>query len=310
MKSLTQLWFLSLLTLSQNLVLLWPFFAFFTVMSIITAMTDTTPMDLTTPNIVMLLLCLLLFVAFLCGTMGMTVQAMRVSLGLPTPSTETSGQPVGTTPKPNPFQSFLLLKEFFPAIGSYFGRFITGFVIQVLLVIVLALLFNAALEYWIGYPHFLDSLWPKLGQMTPEQLESHLQALPFAQKMHLGKIAWLMIGGFLIYGLFNLMTMLWPALIITHDISATQAYFKSIRQFFRDPFRMVSTLLCYVGSVLGFTLLMSGGNTLMMSLYELILLLADLWFKLAVCGYALSLMHETNPSNGQPEKPSGISLNA
>jgi hypothetical protein len=132
----------------------------------------------------------------------------------------------------SPFDAFTLFREFLPGIAGYFPQFTLGGLIQSA-----ALLLFGSLAYpaWIKN----QAIFQELFRIQTEGIKT-MPSLSIAQQQHLGEFMLVMMLALLLYALFWLITMLWPAYVILYEDNALKACWRSFMQFIRDPLRLLA----------------------------------------------------------------------
>ncbi|HEY9686878.1 MAG TPA: hypothetical protein V6C52_07900 [Coleofasciculaceae cyanobacterium] len=132
----------------------------------------------------------------------------------------------------SPLEAFTLFREFLPGISGYFPQFTLGTIVQTGVL----LLFGS-----MAYPAWLknQALFQELFRIATEG-SKNLPMLSMAQQQHLGEFMLIMLLALLMYALFWLITMLWPAYVILYEDNALKACWRSFMQFLRDPFRLLA----------------------------------------------------------------------
>ncbi len=192
-----------------------------------------------TPEWALLILVVVMLVsAFLAGWFNMVGKACTRYLTNIAPTREPNLQTA--------LEGFTLFREFLPGVSRYFPTMLVGYLIQALVVFGLFLWMR---PLW-------DKNLPVLEQFYQDGLPTvaKLSALPPAQLLDLNELSMAILVSASIYVGFSLITMLWPAFVILHRDNVFTAYWRSLVQFFRDPFRLLLISLLLFGLQFLFTL--------------------------------------------------------
>ncbi len=190
---------------------------------------------------------------------------------------------------PDFFEIFGLLKEFFPGISNYMTRFIVGEIIHFAIIVLLVLGVSSLMEHIGGLPRIMDRFQEN---MTPEQIQALARSLSPVEQKAITDAAGLILSGLGLYLLFGLLTFLWPMIVITQGASAWGAYLKSIRQFFKDPLRLIAMGLLYlllVGLLEVFSLV---PNVWIASLLQFMALMNSIYFTVVLFFYTTQALPE------------------
>ncbi len=136
---------------------------------------------------------------------------------------------------PSPTDPFTLFKDFFPGIARFFPAMSVGYLLQAG---VFALLFwFMAKPVWVENLPLLEKLYDmaRQGILAPEKLSMTEQN---------GLVTlWLAVSGTLLcYGVFWVLTILWPAFVVYYQNNALKAHWRSLLQFCRDPLGMLAII--------------------------------------------------------------------
>lgn len=282
--------------LVENLTLFWPFLFLLLIVQLFAAMGQDTDADIFNPVLLAMLLVFWgLLMAFFAGIYHMAYQAVWRKFNPPSDKTK----------PPSPFENLFLLKEFFPGVGGYFSAFFIGGLIQVLLLLGIKFGSDAVIEAWGGYPAPLLKLQAQVVQQnefpTFEQMQQVVSRLSPVDINFMQNVSLLMMGLLSAYAVFSFLTMLWPAMVIAYDTSAVNAYFKSVRQFFKTPLLMLSIVFAYILVAVSIIQLFSMVGGFLGGLQGLFLLMANLWFMLLACYLVASVRKSEEPEGQIPE---------
>jgi hypothetical protein len=214
---------------------------------------------------------------------------------------------ITTEEEPDPalplMESFALFREFFPGIGTHFISFaIGGFLNLGVLAAILYFVQDATASMGPSI-----DLMEKLARMDLPQREAEMRAMSFAQLEALSRLSLIIMGGVIGYGVFVLLTMFWPAFVILHQQNVFKAYWQSILQFFRDPFRVIAIGLFFVlGHVLPL-LLFAGGSVFLLVMCQFLLMLLEIYTVVVLFVYVLHRIGKpaevTDTGNTPADKP-------
>lgn len=292
----------SLQVMGQYFVLPWPFCGMILLLMVIgSAVPPQAIMSLTPPVIAFVIVLGMIALAFKAGSFAMIYQAVQhyrnrqERLAKTTVIVPESGElPAEELAKiaPDPFEIFGLLKEFFPGVGEFLMRFVVGEIIHLVFLTLLILGLSYAMDS-IGH---LDQVINRFqDNMTPEQIQAMATGLSPAEQKAVVDFGGLVMLGVGLYMIFGLITFLWPMLVISHDISAWAAYGKSIRQFFRDPMRLIGLGFLYVLMVGLLELFSMVPNVWIASLLQFMALMNSIYFTVVLFFYTTQALPAPEP---------------
>ncbi len=146
--------------------------------------------------------------------------------------------------------AFKLFGEFLPGIGQFFGSFVVGTLVQALV---------AGLIIYLVWDHIGPqmALFEKLAAMQPVERAAYMARMPMPEQLALGQASLAMMAGLAGFALYTLLTMFWQAYVVFCEYHALKALWMSVRQFFRDPLRVMGLGLFFLMLQLLLTLLMA-----------------------------------------------------
>lgn len=170
---------------------------------------------------------LLIFAAIMAGWFNMVATACTRFLAQPR---EQALQPV------SPLDAFTLFRAFLPGVGQFFPNIALGYLIQIVMG---ALLMLTVQPLWAKNAALLE----KMTALGIDERMRFIQTLTQAQLVSLSELSMVMLAVLLVYALFAMLIMLWPTFVIYYGDNALKACLRSIRQFFRDPLRLLAISL-------------------------------------------------------------------
>lgn len=190
---------------------------------------------------------------------------------------------------PSPFEAFTLFGAFLPGIGRFFPQIALGGFIQLLFVALLgALLYPAWLKIQGGF-----------------SLPDIQAAIEFLL---------LLLVSFVCLAAFLLLTILWQPFVVLYDCNAFRAIGRSIRQFFRDPLRLLAICALAAGVEvalsLGIIISSAVDNKLLAAVFSFSSTLFQVYMLIVLFMYALHVTgrpaaqapaDEEAPIKGSPE---------
>lgn len=305
MKQLGKVFSDSLVILSRNFVLGYPFLLLLLILMMVMPEAGPPPLLASTSGetagfplleLAFYLGILLIGMAFMAGLFNMTYRAVRIywedkKRGEAGEAEEQEASEILWRP-------FGLMKEFFPGIGRYFVRFTIGGLVQFVFMALLAAAFFYYLEQTGGVPEVL-------GQLSRESTESEIveafTSLPVEDKVQLNRLAGFLLGAMLAYGLFWMLTMFWPAFVVMMEATAIRGYTNSLRQFTGDPLGVfgIGALFFVVTMVL--SLLLSGSMVLVV-LRQFLFIFVHLYFIIVTFVYLIYRYGLPSERDGEKEK--------
>lgn len=186
--------------------------------------------------ILLFLTILLLAAAVMSGWFHMVGRACHLYLQEAKKIRERSDSPENALPANIPLQALMLFREFLPGVSRYFLSVTTALLMHLL---VPFLLFLKLQPLWAANAPLMDKFY-KAAMATPNLNQQDLSRIFAPQELHsLEGLAMATLGALFVYGLFSMLTMLWPAYIVLYRKSAIAAYRDSIVRFFKDPLRLL-----------------------------------------------------------------------
>jgi hypothetical protein len=201
--------------------------------------------------------------------------------------------------------SFSIFKDFLPGIGRYFMPMVLGYAVQVAC---LAALLWSLNPLWLRAVVILRPVMDKMLQHHREMITSQqlMAALSASQKNTLIDLFMGFLMVLLGYGLFWLLTCLWPIMLLWYTGNPLRAYWLSLRQFFRDPLRLLSIGVCYsvLAVLLSFVMMLDG---LFLALFaRLGFLLLSIGLTITLFVYAWRVIGPPTVDEDKDEEPSPI----
>ena len=188
-------------------------------------------------------------------------------------------------------ESFRRVGDFLPGIGQFFTPVMVGYGIH--------------LAYFVLFGWLTRDLWeqnlPILYRLAGTGVDQSVKiqlSLPPEQQASLAMLSLAMLAGLLIYAVLFLLLMLWPAFIVFYQKSGVDACFASLRQFFKDPLRLIALAVInllirlpflFAGPVLG------GGSPFLAILFMFMCLLTEVFFTVVLFVYAYQLIGKPIP---------------
>jgi hypothetical protein len=160
-------------------------------------------------------------------------------------STQTSPAQTASTEPPavdSFFEPFKRFNAFLPGVGEHFWSFVLGNGIQILVGLFLLAISYLIIDQTTGFPsdNIAKDLMTQAEKLaTTQEMKKYLLNLPTPEQ---DKIAFALLcftGSMLVYMGFSTLTFLWPAFVVSHHVGAFKAYWLSLRQFFKDPGRIL-----------------------------------------------------------------------
>jgi hypothetical protein len=150
----------------------------------------------------------------------------------------------------SPLDALTLFKAFFPGVGRFFAPIVGGYLIQLVMAVLLMLPAQPLLvKNWV--------VLQKMALLSATDRLRLFYTLGTGQQESLGLLSTLLLSGLLVYALFAVMTLLWPAFVIYYDNNPLKACYRSIAQFFKAPVSLITLCLLIVGVRVPFLLLAS-----------------------------------------------------
>lgn len=284
--------------LGQNLVLGYPYFLFFMVVLLVMPMEGLVTVDFSGAQglsfYVFIAALVLLAFAFLAALFQMIYTASEDYLQqLEVSPEEMAEQMAKEDPNEILFAPFKLLKEMMPGIGNHFVQFTIGGVINL---VVLGLLAFAVIYVSSEMLPTVKTVFVNLQQLAQEEspdLFGFFEALGLDEREALTAFTVNMTYASIVYGLFFLVTIFWPSLVVSRNISAVQAYQQSIKLFISDPLTILTGGLLYFVLNLSVGLLLST-NVVLLVLRPFITVFVDIYFLTATMLYVLMIAQKGN----------------
>lgn len=257
MQNLRNMMMYSWLIVGQNYVLLYPVLFFQLALGIIFAQASQTTFDLDLKWALLILVVMLLYNAINAGWYAMLLDAVqhfsRINIlvtDAPKETETTLSTQTGSAQTPNTeppavdsfFEPFKRFNAFLPGVGEHFWSFVLGNGIQILVGLFLLAISYLIIEQTTGFPSEtiakdLMSQAEKLA--TTQEMKKYLLNLPTPEQDKIAFALLCLMGSLLVYMIFSTLTFLWPAFVVSHHVGAFKAYWLSLRQFFKDPGRIL-----------------------------------------------------------------------
>lgn len=215
----------------------------------------------------------LLTAAFMSGWFNMIATASHRYI------TRQKGKPMDVAAT---VEAFKLFGEFLPGVGRFFLPFALGIAIQGLVVFLL----------YLGLQDLISvnmNVFEKIAEAPPYERNAILTTLTPEELNRFADLALAMIGSMAVYGLYTLLTMFWPALVILYGHNVFKAFWLSIRQFFRDPWRILALGLFFLSAQLVLTLMMSLG-AVMFIVSQFLALMLEIYMAVVLFVYIMAAL--------------------
>lgn len=286
---------------TRSFTLIYVFFLFLLVVSIVVGNpAQSLTMDIR--SLVLTGLVLLIFSAMMSGFYNMVAVICRQSLA---PDLATRWNPDRT--QKNFSGGFKAFKNFLPGIGQFFVPMTIGYLIQGGFLTLLFWLLN---PLWLKATPILNQLLQALANNVPTEAFIHSLSMP--QLMALNNLVLGICGILLGYGFFSMVTMLWPVMMVNYTQNPLLAYGRSLRQFFRDPLRLIALSLLFFTLKLLCSLLSLAPGLFLNIFSQMSLFLLEIFITITLFVYAWRnigqpvepLANETPASSPNADRPS------
>lgn len=215
---------------------------------------------------------ILLSAAFMAGWFNMISSASQRYF------TSQKGKPVdvGVT-----VDAFKLFGDFLPGVGRFFGSFAVGTLIQAAV---------AGLIIYAVWDHIGGNLplFEKIAAMQPVEREAYMGHMPRAEQLAIGEAFLAILVGAAVFAVYTLLTMFWQAYIVFCGHSAPGALWMSVRQFFRDPLRILGLGLFFLMLQLLLTLVMASSPVAFV-VGQFFSLMAEIYMAIVLVVYVMSV---------------------
>lgn len=280
----------------RNMILVYPLLLFLLLVSVLMHPESGALPTLDMKWILLIGSIILLFFAFLAGWNNMMYEACRrwvfPDKTPPVPASQTQTPPTGA----EPFKEiFSLFGYFLPGVGEFFGSFLIGGLIQVGVALLIFYGAQTLIEQGGGVPHVLEKM---TALKTQAEVNTFIAGLPVTEQEQMGRFSMVLLGAMAVYGMFYLLTMLWGPYVIVHRVNVFKAYGLSMRQWVRDPLRILAIALLFF-MVYSLLLLLQPNDMGLMLLFQFIFLFLKTLFGLVLFVYLL----QTHPSEQAMHPP-------
>jgi hypothetical protein len=275
---------------SRSFALIYVFFLFILVASLILGPAG--PIGWNARSLVLGVLLILILSAFMAGLYYMIEVACRRFLGDNAPEALPSGKREAVR------TAFSLFRDFLPGVGAFFVPVAVGILIQT--GVLLGLIGWGLSPLGTQLAPFLERLTNLAvtgGTATPESL---LPALSPERQATLGLT---LLGSILACVVFGVVTMLWPVFVVMYRENPLTAYGRSIRQFFRDPFRLLALSALFAFGETALSLLIVIGGVLGEIFGRLASLLLQIYLMISLFVYAWSTIGPPSPLPAEDDEP-------
>lgn len=219
----------------NNLILVQPLLIFLLLLSLITS--PLTPgMGISSAVIVMIISILGLFCAFFAGWYSMFHKSIEYV------------DKLNLSPEEKALNSINLFKEFFPGVGKYFLKVISGYLLYVMFFIILLNLVHILGAKLIGIPTSINP--DEFSKIVSDEQKLLNFAFKISSSDWIKIIKW-NIMSFTVYGLFSYVTMFWVQALITEGKRPLTAYWESIKTVFKNPIVTIIIYIAQCASIVG-----------------------------------------------------------
>jgi bacteriorhodopsin len=101
---------------------------------------------------------------------------------------------------------------------------------------------------------------------------------------------------------FSTLTFLWPAFVVSHHVGALKGYWLSLRQFFKDPGRIILIALFLILSYLTMGQLGQTGNGILAVFVQFFIFFIQTVFSVLLIVYVL----QASPQDPKPDSGESI----
>lgn len=227
------------LLIRYNLILVQPLLLFCLLLGVITSPLGV-GITLSPAVIIMLVSVFGLFCAFLAGWFNMFHKSIE-SFSMPIPSKEERA-----------VNSINLFKEFFPGVGKYFLKIVTGSIIYIILFLILMNFIGIIGEKYIGFPKSIDLTNMSNFFMSQEKALEFVSKISQSDKIIIAK--WNLLTLFCM-GLFSYLTMFWVQAVVIENKNPAMAYLVSLKTVLKHPVGTIVIYMTYLTSVLAISFL-------------------------------------------------------
>lgn len=272
----------------RSFALIYVFFLFMLIASFVLG-PSISPVSLNVRTLTLWGLLLLLFSAFMAGFYHMISQACQQYL---LAQEDNRPEALPNRKREAVITAFSLFRDFLPGIGQFFLPVTIGYMVQ--FGVLAALGWNLH-PLWLKVMPILMRTESLLNSgKSPEQVASWLT---FTQQTELAEFVFgiLIVVG--LYGIFSGLTLLWPVFMVLYGKNPLKAYGLSIKQFFKDPVRLLLLSLLFLGIKLLLSFLTLSGGMFVDILGRLALLLLEIYMSISLFVYAWLVI-------GKPVRPS------
>ncbi len=281
--------------LGRNLVLFYPVLGFFIAMDLIRPPITTAP-GLDMRWILIFSVLLLLKAAFASGWFNMVYEVtfksrLKKNEALKNDNKDTFQRVGDLNSKPlsphtvssesGPLvlsDSLSLFKQFFPGIGQYFLSLTFGMLIMTGVFFVIFWLIQQDVQNTIGYPTEVFHRFSEFLSQGPEgqdDMKDYIESMSMTDQEQLSAFLSKQLTGVFASLLFVLMTIFWIPLLMVRRVGVLQAYWQSVKLFFREPLKL-SLLGIVYGVTLLFTLLLSSMNAFFSIIFVFLFILVGI----------------------------------
>lgn len=193
--------------------------------------------------------------------------------------------------------AFKLLGEFLPGVSQFFGP--------------AAVVYGLHLSILLLFGWLTQDLWSQnlelLAQTALLPIDQRAEALAnltIPERAALGQLALTVIVGALVYSVFSMFLMLWPAFVVFYRKNGLQACLGSAAQFFRDPLKLFAIVAFIL--MIRIPLALIGSFTQAFSpvlgmLMQFMSLLAEVFFTIILFVYAYQFIGKPIPEPQESE---------
>jgi hypothetical protein len=236
---------------------------------------------------------LLLFAAMMSGFYGMVALACQRFLSRP------REQAVRET---SPVDAITLFQGFLPGISRFLLPVVGGYLIHIGMGALLALpMFSLLTKY--------APLLQRMSLLSLDARMTMMTSLPLAEQQDFLSLSSMMLAAMLVFALFSLMAILWPAFVVYYGDNPFRACFRSMTQYFKDPLTligMIGVLLIIRTPLFLLNSISAGSGNLLLSLLSWLLdLFAEIFIAIMVFTYVYQSVGKpvTVPEPSEPQKP-------
>jgi hypothetical protein len=326
MQNLRNMMMYSWLIVGQNYVLLYPVLFFQLALGILFAQASQTTFDLDLKWGLLLLVVMLLYNAINAGWYAMLLDAVqhfsRINILISDPppssqsaSSEAESNPASSKPAQTPntdtpavdsfFEPFKRFNAFLPGVGEHFWSFVLGNGIQILVGLLLLAISYLIIDQTTGFPSetIAKDLMTQAEKLaTTQEMKTYLLNLPTQEQDKIAFSLLCLMGCLLAYMGFSTLTFLWPAFVVSHHVGALKGYWLSLRQFFKDPGRIILIALFLILSYLTMGQLGQTGNGILAVFVQFFIFFIQTVFSVLLIVYVL----QASPQDPKPDSGESI----